>query len=228
MAWVDSFEPGPIRGPELRDALGLSEEERPGELENMYWFNGGIGSEGGMLMWGYPPGWLETRDPRKLMRERILAEDELGENTWTWASTITMHDQSPTDEYYSDSELDEAEVELESSLEVDNNPSLPSSPLLAPLEDESELELRRWAVYPTTLFSSARLPISQVHFPLPPIKPLSDSTSSPNLTFGQDRRALWESIVNGRRQQPQKQALLPPWRRDGAFDFTPSRNRPIA
>ncbi|KDQ10536.1 hypothetical protein BOTBODRAFT_489171 [Botryobasidium botryosum FD-172 SS1] len=229
LAWADAFEPGRIRGAELRDALGLAEQERPGELENMYWFNGGTGNEGGMLMWGYPPGWLETRDPRLLMKERILAEDELGETTWT--STLAMRDLSSPDEYEydsdSDSELDEAEVELDRSLVVDHNPSPPPSPPPAPPDDEPEPELRRWATYPTTLFSSALLPISQIHFPLPPLTSSSNSPSGPSLTFNQDRRALWESIVSGRRPRAQH-ALLPPWRREGAFDFTPSRSRPIA
>jgi zinc finger CCHC domain-containing protein 8 len=58
LRWVDEFEVGKIKGSELREGLGLSEEPVRGEQEHMPWFCGERGAMGGMLMWGYPPGWF--------------------------------------------------------------------------------------------------------------------------------------------------------------------------
>ena len=167
------------------------------------------------------------------MKERILFEEEPDEDPWSTASLIASLDLVRVD-VECDSEGEEAEVELDKSLQVDNEPSLPPSPIL-PRQDvipQAEPESRRWAKYPTTLFCSDRLPISQVRFPLPSIHHSSPSAGGEraSATFGQDRKALWDSIVQGRQAQVKKDQKTPPWRSEGAFDFVPlpSRNRSIA
>ena len=57
--WLETFEPGRIKGEVLLDALGHQEE---GEwLRNM-------------AIWGYPKGWVSERNPVELVRERIWKE----------------------------------------------------------------------------------------------------------------------------------------------------------
>ncbi|THV03941.1 DUF836-domain-containing protein, partial [Dendrothele bispora CBS 962.96] len=62
LGWLNQFIPGEIRGPDLRDALGM--EAQSEWLRNM-------------AVWGYPPGWATHRDdadPKDAVRERILSQ----------------------------------------------------------------------------------------------------------------------------------------------------------
>ncbi|KAF8635491.1 hypothetical protein AX17_003881 [Amanita inopinata Kibby_2008] len=54
LQWLDEFEPGIIKSPLLKDALGD---------EHLYLRK--------IALWGYPSGWFNTRDPREIAKERI-------------------------------------------------------------------------------------------------------------------------------------------------------------
>lgn len=64
MEWVDKFQPGRVVGAELREAVGLPRDvplDPDSEFQDCVpWFDGGRaeGSCGGMMFWGYPPGWV--------------------------------------------------------------------------------------------------------------------------------------------------------------------------
>ncbi|TFY53834.1 hypothetical protein EVG20_g9952 [Dentipellis fragilis] len=69
LQWIDEFVPGEVRGPDLRDALGL----RDGDIGNdVPWLQN-------MADWGYPSGWAAREDPRTKIRQMI--EDEHVETT---------------------------------------------------------------------------------------------------------------------------------------------------
>jgi len=74
-----------IRGPLLRDALGLDEGD-PGDA--VEWLRN-------MACWGYPPGWVHCRDPRQLVYSRIL-EDE-GEVASEWEPFTIFEDDEVVD-----------------------------------------------------------------------------------------------------------------------------------
>ncbi|KAJ7578517.1 hypothetical protein C8J56DRAFT_1006926 [Mycena floridula] len=59
LQWVDTFEPGKIKGMRLREAMGHNDGDW---LRNISRF-------------GYPKGWTGDVDPRQKMRARILGED---------------------------------------------------------------------------------------------------------------------------------------------------------
>ena len=59
--WLDTFKPGQIVGPALRDALGLDDpsvsvREIERRREELPWYQGAAGG-GGMMRWGYPIGY---------------------------------------------------------------------------------------------------------------------------------------------------------------------------
>lgn len=60
LEWLDFFEPGSIKDPVLLEALGIQDQRHQ---EYLPWYDGGNaeGSGGGMLFWGYPPGWLDDQ-----------------------------------------------------------------------------------------------------------------------------------------------------------------------
>lgn len=66
LEWLESFDPGHIRGDVLRNALGL-EPGDPGE--RVEWLRN-------MALWGYPKGWTGSIDPRLRVHERIVREDQ--------------------------------------------------------------------------------------------------------------------------------------------------------
>ncbi len=73
LKWIDGFVPGKITVPELRDALGLEDDglkmgleaneawairEQCRREDELPWYSGSDeGCDGGMLKWGYPPGY---------------------------------------------------------------------------------------------------------------------------------------------------------------------------
>ncbi|TFK30283.1 hypothetical protein FA15DRAFT_663683 [Coprinopsis marcescibilis] len=67
--WVEDFEPGKIKGELLRDALGLgrNNDDDVDDGHAHEWLRN-------MAIWGYPKGWVSTRDPRELVRARIWRE----------------------------------------------------------------------------------------------------------------------------------------------------------
>jgi zinc finger CCHC domain-containing protein 8 len=191
LEWLESYEPGVIHGPLLRNALGLQQGD-PGNC--VEWLRN-------MTYWGYPPGWVGQQDPRDLVRSRILAdvedEDDIDEEENVFSIFRDLHDDERVD------------LKPRSSLETELRPtdhsiSIPTSCVSA--------ERKRWAVYPNSAFSSAALSI----YSGTPLDKLDSSYDRVSATFTADRRTLWQRIIAegvGHRDN----ASVPPWRLPGAF-----------
>jgi len=166
--WLESFEPGQIRGPLLREALGIQGEDTGKYVE---WLSN-------IAIWGYPKGWVSHKDPRLRIWEIILERAESG--------VPDAEDSVPLFIY----------GEQDAPEEVILRPSagLPST---EPSDDESKADsaepivLTRWVEYPETYFSSSRLPIYN-GVSLPPVE---GTVSEQNSTFTQERQALWNDIT---------------------------------
>lgn len=126
-----------------------------------------------IAIWGYPRGWVGVTDPQALVRQRIMDE-------------------------YSDSSPDEQDLSVvlgedilgdrSQYLNFDDSDSMQSSHESISSSSATSLP-RRWAEYPNTQFSSELLPIyTGIAFP-----PVEFEGSS---TYTDERRALWESIIN--------------------------------
>ncbi|KAH0827109.1 hypothetical protein J3R83DRAFT_4796 [Lanmaoa asiatica] len=190
LEWLRSYEPGVIRGPLLRDALGLQEGDPGNTVE---WLRN-------MAYWGYPPGWVGCRDPMQLAYSRIL-EDEVEEQvTATEWDSVTIFEGADDDE----------EVNLRLfSLRGSSTPSPAASFKLSMSVD---VDPTRWATYPNTYFSSTALSIYSG-------SPLGRVASSPppvSVTFTPERRALWKRILLGG-LGTNNTPSVPPWRTSGAF-----------
>jgi zinc finger CCHC domain-containing protein 8 len=181
--WIDSFEPGQVRGPLLREALGLRDDDVSSDAP---WLKN-------MADWGYPSGWYSEEDPREQMIWHI---DSL------FVENLNLGEGSHTLAIFGD---DAAEVLDIAALPVHwHKPSRPSprediggpqeprkSPDLS-VEQSKQVELgryRRWATYPSTYFSSDLLPVYN-GARLPPILPTTSST------FTTERHLLWKQILN--------------------------------
>ncbi|KAG8969466.1 hypothetical protein FRC03_002742 [Tulasnella sp. 419] len=207
--WLESFQPGKIVGSTLRDALGLNGVGSSFKEERLPWFDGGNaeGSCGGMLFWGYPPGYYCELDPKEAVRARILSCDNGDESENP--SMLIIHNNS---------------IEEEEIIELTDESSWVST------DQEFQNPLpRRWARYQTTLFSSELLPISNVDCPLPPPRrsPTPPSPPKEQGTLAAERKALWARLVAGDlpnsnqslgQISPQPSSNPPPWRLPGAFD----------
>lgn len=188
LEWLRSYEPGVIRGPLLRNALGLQEGDPGNAVE---WLRN-------MANWGYPPGWVSCRDPMQLVCSRILedeAEGQVGATEW---DSFTIFEDADGDE----------EIDLRLfSLRGPSTPLSAASSLIASVD----VEPTRWATYPNTYFSTIALSIYN-GTPLD----MASSPSLASVTFTPERRALWERILSG--GLGINNALsVPPWRAPGAL-----------
>ncbi|KAF9227573.1 hypothetical protein BS17DRAFT_877775 [Gyrodon lividus] len=195
LEWLEWYEPGVIRGPLLRDALGLQHEDPGNAVE---WLRN-------MTYWGYPPGWVSHQDPGDLVRSRILAdtEDEDGTDA-DHAFTIfrDSHDDEQVDlNPFSPRRSLHTELDLCST---DHTPTLSASCTSA--------ERKRWAIYPNTLFSSETLSV----YSGTPLDGMDLSPVRVSATFTTDRRTLWQRIITGGVGQ-YNNVSVPPWRFPGAF-----------
>ncbi|KXN91427.1 hypothetical protein AN958_00689 [Leucoagaricus sp. SymC.cos] len=59
LEWLEIFEPGCVRNPILREAIGSEEGDQ--WLKNI-------------ANWGYPPGWISIQDPKEKVRARLWDE----------------------------------------------------------------------------------------------------------------------------------------------------------
>ena len=185
--FLDFFEPGEIRGPELRNALGLDGEEgHDGEwLKNI-------------ALWGYPPGWVGERDPRyevsKIIEGEVSDSDEEepfiifgdGEEEFVLSSSSKSKiigeeaDESDEEEerciIFADGEEELLNVSSpkprsthSSKQDEDRAENFHEDAVLSTTRSPSrsptkrgpagkEKKMHRWAVYPPTQFSSALLP----------------------------------------------------------------------
>ncbi|KAN0077015.1 hypothetical protein V8E55_010870 [Tylopilus felleus] len=167
LEWLRTYEPGVIRGPFLREALGLQEEDPGNTVE---WLRS-------IAYLGYPPGWVGCRDPRELVCSRILDDEAEGQVTASEWESFTIFEGTDDDE------------EIDLTLCGLGGSSIPS-----PVTSSSgDVELTRWATYPNTYFSSTALsvyngaPLGKVHSSPPQV----------SVTFTPERRALWERILSG-------------------------------
>jgi len=182
--WIDSFEPGRIRNPLLREALSLHDDD---VCSNLPWLKN-------MAVWGYPSGWFSEHDPREQVLQRI---DNL------FVETVDPGEFDHTLSIFGD---DAVEV-----LDIGRILDISASPVCKPFRrqdveevHEEQVELgysRRWATYPPTYFSSDLLPVYN-GTRLPPIQP---STSS---TFTGERHLLWERILHDDADSAQSQRFV--------------------
>jgi len=164
--WIDSFEPGRIRNPLLREALGLHDDD---ESANLPWLKN-------MAVWGYPSGWFSEHDPREQLLQRI--------------DNLFVEAIDPGESDYTLSIFGDGAVEI---LDISAWPVC--KPFHGhDIEEvhEGQVELgcsRRWATYPPTYFSSNLLPVYN-GTRLPPIQPATSST------FTSERHLLWEHLLH--------------------------------
>jgi zinc finger CCHC domain-containing protein 8 len=165
--WIDSFEPGRIRNPSLREALGLHDDD---VCSNPPWLKN-------MAVWGYPSGWFSEQDPREQVLQRI---DSL------FVETVDPGEElNHTLSIFGD---DAVEILGISAWPV----CKPFHRQDVEKVHEEQVELgcsRRWATYPPTYFSSDLLPVYNGKR-LPPIQPATSST------FTSGRHLLWERILH--------------------------------
>jgi zinc finger CCHC domain-containing protein 8 len=140
--WLETFEPGRIRGSLLREALNLRDED---EGQYVEWL-------ANIANWGYPRGWLGREDPRSRVWEIIEERAGGGDSDAHGSTFLFIH-----------GEQDHPEEVLLQSSEPDT-----SSMLSHGADESNSSTLRRWAQYPATYFSSSLLPIYN-GFTLPPI-----------------------------------------------------------
>ena len=233
LLFLDTFTPGEIRGPILREALGLRGDDIGESMSWLKW----------MAEWGYPRGWATKSDPRDTVRRRIenqfvgdltieegqgsftiYGEDRVEELDLSRPSELTLsqalrgNDLTLENMPPNDSDFDSSDCEGETL-----NPSCEDNALhiLRP----SSTPPRRWAIYPSTYFSNDLLPIYSGHR-LPSLR--SRPTSS---TYSDDRQSLWNSITSqlgpdsSSTQWANVQASsvgtsTPPWRLPGIFHIS--------
>lgn len=235
LRWLEEFNPGEIRGPVLRDALGLLDKNDLGE--NAPWLTR-------IMDWGYPKGWVGSKDPREMVRDRILngQEDvdyehnsllqefvvhgEEGEERLQLPCLPISRPTRPTSriatvEYHSSIDADS-----QSSSSVSTLRSRSSSPISSS-SSSSANEQRRWAQYKTTFFMSDRLPVYSGKA-LPLMNEESESTVSHiiaqrTLIPGDPRYDMELATTThcshcANDIEPSNIGFSHPWRYPGAFD----------
>ena len=171
LSWLDTFEPGRIKGELLREALGRTEE---GDwLRNM-------------AVWGYPKGWYAERDPKEAIRKRIWQEhggDAEMEQDDLEPFMIHGEDQSEAVQFtYAFREIhscdspssSNASTRTVSSHNADSDSDDPRNPPQTP----QQTGMKRWAKYPSSHFLSDLLPVHS-GFNLPPIEGTEDTDHWP-------------------------------------------------
>ncbi|KAK1227797.1 hypothetical protein PQX77_009172 [Marasmius sp. AFHP31] len=159
LSWLECFVPGKIRGPELRDALGMpmsceyeNEEQAAQASGQDEWLRN-------MALWGYPPGWESRSNPLEEMKRRIAHQcvDEDIED-----DTILLHNDDGVTEAVSLHQDNPKTVLVDTDEETlcDGDSDDPRSGEAPPI--------RRWAEYPTSHFLYSLLPVYR-QVALPPI-----------------------------------------------------------
>ncbi|KAJ3763662.1 hypothetical protein EV360DRAFT_66059 [Lentinula raphanica] len=136
LAWIDQVNPGEIKGPDLREALGIYEDKDDGQAQE--WLRK-------MAVWGYPPGWVNSRDPKELMREHVQNDhmddlEAIRHPFYLYHGEDDGDDEAVVGPSHSDSDVSTESVHGTS---------------------------RRWASYPPLRFPSSLLPV-YTNRPLPP------------------------------------------------------------
>ncbi|KAF8624115.1 hypothetical protein AX15_006025 [Amanita polypyramis BW_CC] len=162
LEWVDKFEPGTIKSELLKTALGD---------QNIYLRN--------IAILGYPKGWFSIRDPRELMKERILNNG--------------FYDPTATEPFFIFG--DKVEPLPCSAPAMDGQKQSESVNAPKPV---AKFKPTRWARYPSIYFETDTLP---VYVPPKSLEVLKATTllrfGECTSTFTPERRRLWEMIVSG-------------------------------
>jgi len=140
LEWISCFGPGEIRGPLLREALGMFEGDAG---NNVPWLEN-------MLFWGYPKGWTGKKDPKEKMRDKISGEMDDPSGLWHAA----QHSSESTMIIFSGDGQDE-EVDL--SVEALHGGTTAHN--IAHANDLAAGNAYRWASYPDSHFLYTYLPI---------------------------------------------------------------------
>jgi zinc finger CCHC domain-containing protein 8 len=164
--WIDSFDPGRIQNPLLREALGLHDDDVG---SNLPWLKN-------IAVWGYPSGWFSEQDPREQVLQRI---DNL------FVETVDPGEFGTTLSIFGDDTVEILDISALPGHKPFNRQDIEQV-------HEEQVELgcsRRWATYPPTYFSSDLLPVYN-GTRLPPIQPATSST------FTSERHVLWERLLH--------------------------------
>ena len=179
--WIDSFEPGQVRGPLLREALGLNDDDMGSDSP---WLKN-------MADWGYPSGWFSEDDPRGQILRYI---DNL------FVETLDVEEGDHSLAIFGDdavelldiSALHVPPVHKDSHREGPDRSQDPRNSPVIRFDPAAQIKprcSRRWATYPSTYFSSDLLPVYN-GTRLPPVLPTTSST------FTSERHLLWERILH--------------------------------
>lgn len=156
LEWLESFEPGLIQGPLLREALGL----REGDIgEHQLWLRR-------MADWGYPKGWVGKEDPRLKVWGIIVGEDEMADDVDEQLFEVYGEREEPEelDLAAQPTSLPHLRLPGRQAKSPSSDGGREGSPALTVSSDDSgevsdaqmsSLPVRRWATYPGTYFSSS-------------------------------------------------------------------------
>ncbi|KAI0784400.1 hypothetical protein C8Q75DRAFT_780036 [Abortiporus biennis] len=184
--WLETFEPGQIRGEILRDALGLHGDDAG---ENVPWLRN-------MALWGYPPGWVRATDPRLEVWEIITGAKEHDAALFEDQQLVIYGENETTERVLlRQTQSDDAQLDDTNSSDTLSDCDTQST--------ESDSPLKRWATYPNTFFSSVLLPVyNGLSLPMLPTEVSS--------TYGTDRARLWSNIVSAHSMPPPPTSAPPP------------------
>ena len=176
--WLETFEPGQIRGAELRDALGVPD----GDVgEYVPWLRN-------IADFGYPRGWAAEEDPRIRVWSRIMQQDSSDDDSDDDVEFSIYGDthealflpSRTTAETRTNDEDSESSEDPSSSAEEGE---IADSPKRA--------TFRRWANYPETYFSNSRL---FVYTP-PPIQPELDPLDTLMVIYDSSVHGHWTDFA---------------------------------
>lgn len=153
LKWLQTFEPGQIKGQLLREALWLRDDD-PGE--DVEWLRN-------IAIWGYPKGWTGSEDPRVRVWRRVMNEDTPDEGPIKPIEFTIFDEDVETDVVLPpDARTVRAHFVLESDEESDNarSDTLSDSSSVVEVEHPDHPPPdHRWAKYPNSYFLYTKLPI---------------------------------------------------------------------
>ncbi|THH08325.1 hypothetical protein EW145_g2782 [Phellinidium pouzarii] len=196
LRWLDEFNPGEVRGSLLRDALGLAEGDLGEDVPWLY----------NMLEWGYPSGWASVEDPKEHILGRIVHGERSDNEEDEMSDFVVFGDEGDMESLRLHQALIQVDKDVTSS--QDHCSQSTESP------PTSKHELRRWATYCTSLFSSTFLPIYTSRA-LPPLD--NDSSNGANDVTNAARMSDPLSLANKGASDDAELYIGHPWRHPDAF-----------
>lgn len=232
LAWLDTFVPGEIRGPLLREALRLRDGD-PGEYAGWLY---------GMQKWGYPRGWTGVQNPIERAHRRILFGPEVDEGVENeelvifgdggdeevinLASASAVRCHSSEDDVSTQQTLDAGDENVSDDLSSEDRtlssaspspsdtqllsstlPQASNTPYLPPPPPNSPPPLPPPPDPPIPRWATYRTPLfSSSHLTVytgPPLPSLKlDYQTGVSLTYTPDREALWLKLISGQPSSP--------------------------